>query len=80
MQKTLKVMIFHPAGDIEYKIIDNSLSALQKIVGGHIESLYDPHCLCGHGYCNDEGIIMGLPGTQTLRSISGSGSAVMLSC
>lgn len=82
MQKTLRVMVFYSAGNIEYKTIDNSLSALQKIVGGHIESLYDPHCLCGHGYCNDEGLILGLPWNSNAEKYLGvrvCGNVVLLS-
>ena len=60
-KKTITVLILHASGNIEMLRIDNTLSALQKIVGGHIEAIYDPHCLNGHAYVNDEGLFIGLP-------------------
>lgn len=60
-KKTITVLILHASGSIEMLNIDNTLSALQKIVGGHIEAVYDPHCLNGHAYVNDEGLLIGLP-------------------
>lgn len=60
-KKTITVLVLHTSGNIELLRIDNTVSALQKIVGGHIEAIYDPHCLNGHAYVNDEGMYIGLP-------------------
>lgn len=60
MTKTLNVLLIHPDGSLNYQSIDNTLSALQHLVGGHIEAIYDPHCLAGHAYCNDEGFYIGM--------------------
>lgn len=82
MPKQLSAIIFYPSGGIEYKHIDDSLSALQKIVGGHIEAVYDPHCIAGHAYCNDEGMILGLPLNTNAEKYLGvriCGNVVLLS-
>ena len=80
--KTVNVLIFYPSGGFECTTIDNSLSALQKIVGGHIEAVYDPHCIAGHAYCNDEGMILGLPLNANAEKYFGvriCGNVVLLS-
>ena len=80
-KKTITVLILHASGNIEMLRIDNTLSALQKIVGGHIEAIYDPHCLCGHAYVNDEGLIIGLPYNSNAEKYLGThirGDAVVM--
>lgn len=80
-KKTITVLILHASGNIEMLRIDNTLSALQKIVGGHIEAVYDPHCMNGHAYVNDEGLIIGLPYNKNAEKYLGvhiRGDAVLL--
>lgn len=80
-KKTITVLILHASGNIELLSIDNTLSALQKIVGGHIEAVYDPHCLNGHAYVNDEGLIIGLPYNRNAEKYLGlhiRGDAVLM--
>ena len=80
-KKTITILILHASGNIEMLRIDNTLSALQKIVGGHIESVYDPHCLNGHAYVNDEGLIIGLPYNKNAENYLGvhiRGDAVLM--
>ena len=60
MTKKINVLIIHPGGSLSYQTIDNTLAALQHIVGGRIEAIYDPHCIAGHAYCNDEGFFIGM--------------------
>ena len=40
--------------------IDKGLSPIQKIVGGNIDSVYLPNIEDVHGFCNDEGLLIGL--------------------
>ena len=80
-KKTITVMILRASGSIEMVNIDNTLSALQKIVGGYIESVYDPHCLNGHAYVNDEGLLIGLPWNKNAEKYLGvhiRGNAVLM--
>jgi hypothetical protein len=80
-KKTITVLILHASGNIELLRIDNTLSALQKIVGGHIEPYYDRHCLNGHAYVNDEGLIIGLPYNSNAEKYLGTsirGDAVLM--
>lgn len=60
MTKKINVLLITPDGSLCYQSIDHTLSALQHLVGGRIETLYDPHCLAGHAYCNDEGFFIGM--------------------
>ncbi|MCR5006534.1 MAG: DUF3846 domain-containing protein [Clostridiales bacterium] len=61
MKDTIKVIIKHPNQVVgEYKAIDNTLEALQKVVGGYIELISvqsDPEVLL---ICNEEGKLQGL--------------------
>ena len=80
-KKTITVLILHASGNIEMLRIDNTRSALQKIVGGYIEAVYDPYCLNGHAYVNDEGLIIGLPYNKNAEKYLGvhiRGDAVLM--
>ena len=82
MTKTLTVLLIHPDGSLSYQSIDNTLSALQHLVGGHIEAIYDPHCLAGHAYCNDEAFFIGMERNKVAGEylgVSVRGPVVLLS-
>lgn len=59
---------------------DSSLSALQTLVGGYVDRVIVKHDETGMGaldvWCNDEGILIGLPPNRLVTS--GSGSQVPL--
>lgn len=74
--RKLKVLVFEPAEEIipakkpVVKEIDDSLSAMQEVVGGYIQALYpweDPVGLI----CNEEGKIMGMLPNRFLLDDSG---------
>lgn len=59
MKKQISVYIKHSGASPERTTIDNTLEALQKLVGGYIEvvTLSDDICVI----CNEEGALKGLP-------------------
>lgn len=65
MSKKLTVVIVEPHKAPYIKKIDDELSALQKCVGGYIETVYN-----GDGtiiVCNEEGKLQGLEGNRRIR-------------
>ena len=68
----LKVLYFEPGKkNPEIKVIEDTLSEKQKLVGGYIEPLYlDCGCVC---ICNEEGLCNGMP-VNRLVYPSGKGS------
>lgn len=51
--------------------IENSLGAMQRCVGGTIETIYEPGGRDAALICNDEGKLLGLPLNRALRDESG---------
>ena len=51
--------------------IENSLGAMQRCVGGTIETIYEPGGRDATLICNDEGKLLGLPLNRALRDESG---------
>ncbi len=60
MTKKINVLLITPDGSLCYHSIDNTLSALQHLVGGNITTIYDPHCIAGNAYCNVAGFFNGM--------------------
>lgn len=66
----MRVLIVEPERRPEVKEIDDSLKAMQEIVGGYIQAIYpfdDSVALV----VNDDGKIMNLPANRGLRDESG---------
>ena len=63
----MKVLIVEPLALPRVAEIEDSLEAMQEVVGGLIEAVYpfeDPVALI----CNEEGKLLGLPYNRTLRA------------
>lgn len=66
----MRVLVVEPEHRPEVKEIDDSLKAMQGIVGGYIQAIYpfeEPVALV----CNDEGKLMNLPANRGLRDKDG---------
>ena len=66
----MRVLVVEPERRPEVREIDDSLKAMQEIVGGYIQPIYpfdDPVALV----CNDEGKLMNLPANRGLRDKDG---------
>ncbi len=65
----MRILIVEPERRPEIREIDDSLKAMQDIVGGLIQSIYldDSVALV----CNDEGKLMNLPANRGLRDENG---------
>ena len=62
----MRVLVIEPERRPEVREIDDSLKAMQEIVGGLIQPIYafdEPVAL----FCNDEGKLMNLPVNWGLR-------------
>jgi len=55
----IEVMVFEPGKSGEMRSIDDSLEAMQAVVGGYIEQVVFAHGLVI--ICNEEGKLHGLP-------------------
>ena len=69
-EEKIKVLVVEPMEKPYVKEMDNSLEAMQAIVGGFIETVYpfeDPVVLV----CNDEGKLDGLPFNRALKDDDG---------
>lgn len=64
MDKTIKILVVEPLKEPYPAEIENTLTSLQKVVGGLIEvvSLEDGVDLV----CNDEAKLLGMPGNRSL--------------
>lgn len=60
MDKKITAVVKYPYQKPETVEIDNTLEALQNIVGGLITSADLPNIYDVFGFCNDEGLLMGL--------------------
>ena len=75
----MRVLVVEPERRPKVREIDDSLKAMQEIVGGYIQPIYpfdDPIALV----CNDEGRLMNLPAnplTAFLRQKEAAGSTVL---
>ena len=68
---TMTVLVVEPMKRPYAKTIPNTLEAMQKLVGGHIEAVYpfdDPVAIV----CNEEGKLLGLPPNRLLRYEDGT--------
>ncbi len=68
--KTIRVLVVEPGKHPYLKEAENTLTALQKEVGGYIQAVYpfdDPVGLI----CNEEGKLMNLPLNRALRMEDG---------
>ena len=66
----MRVLVIEPERRPEVREIDDSLKAMQEIVGGLIQPIYpfdEPVALV----CNDEGKLMNLPANRGLRDENG---------
>ena len=66
----MRVLVVEPERRPEVREIDDSLKAMQEIVGGYIQPIYpfdDPIALV----CNDEGKLLDLPANRGLRNKDG---------
>jgi len=65
----MRVLVVEPERRPEVREIDDSLKAMQEIVGGYIQPIYldDSVALV----CNDEGKVMNLPLNRGLRDKNG---------
>lgn len=65
----MRILLVEPERRPEVREIDDSLNAMQDIVGGLIQSIYldDAVALV----CNDEGRLMNLPANRSLRDKDG---------
>ena len=66
----MRVLVVEPEQRPEEREIEDSLNAMQGIVGGYIQSIYpfeEPVALV----CNDEGKLMDLPANRGLRDENG---------
>lgn len=65
----MRVLVIEPECRPEVREIDDSLKAMQEIVGGYIQPIYldDSVALV----CNDEGKLMNLPANRGLRDKDG---------
>ena len=65
----MRVLVVEPERRPKEKEIDNSLTAMQKIVGGLIQPIhFDDSVVL---VCNDEGKLMNLPANRGLRDENG---------
>ena len=66
---SMRVLVIEPERRPEVREIDDSLKAMQQIVGGLIQPIYldDSVALV----CNDEGKLMNLPPNRGLRDRNG---------
>ena len=59
-ENKIVAVIKYPYRKPEVTAIDKGLSPIQKIVGGNIDVVYLPDIDDIHGFCNDEGLLIGL--------------------
>lgn len=59
-ENKLVAVVKYPYQKPEVVTIDKGLAPIQKIVGGHIDSVYLPGIDDIHGFCNDEGLFIGM--------------------
>ena len=74
MPKKIKIYVKEPGKDPEQRTIPNTLEALQKIVGGYIETYRVASDLTI--ICNEEGRLMGLPYNVTVYGTSFVGTII----
>lgn len=72
----IRVIYIAPGADAEEREVENSLEALQELVGGNIEVVtIASDCVV---VCNDEGRINGMPYNCHIRNIDFYGPRVFL--
>ena len=59
-ENKLVAVVKYPYQKPEVIAIGKGLALIQKIVGGHIDSVYLPGIDDIHGFCNDEGLFIGM--------------------
>ena len=65
----MRVLVVEPERRPEVREIDDSLKAMQEIVGGYIQPIYLDNSVAL--VCNDEGKLMNLPANRGLRNKDG---------
>lgn len=65
----MRVLVVEPEHRPEVREINDSLTAMQKIVGGLVQPIYLDGSVAL--VCNDEGKLMGLPANRGLRDENG---------
>lgn len=72
----IRVLVKRPGEDLRPQVIENTLKALQDLVGGHIESLTPFTDLAI--LCNEEGRLLGLPHNVNLLGVDFVGPIVFI--
>ena len=67
-EKMIKVLVVEPMKPCRVEELPDTLEAMQKIVGGHIEAVYLPDAAI---VCNEDGKGLGLPYNRPLMDESG---------
>lgn len=67
----IRVLIKRPGEALRAQVVENTLEALQNLVGGHIESI--TACTDLAIICNEEGRLLGLPHNMTLLGVDFAG-------
>ena len=75
-RETMKAIRFLPGALPEQIEIENTLEALQKQVGGHIEVVALGRGLCA--VCNEEGLLMDLPYLGLINGVSFFGPVLLV--
>lgn len=75
MSEKIKVLVIEPGKNPEEREIDNTLEAMQEIVGGYIECVTLTTDLVV--ICNEEGRLLGLPYNCTICSVNFVGTIIM---
>lgn len=73
MKKKLRVVVAEPGKPAEIREIDNTLEAMQAVVGGNLECL--PICTGHDVWINEEGKLLGLEPNRMIATGHGDGSA-----
>ena len=71
MERKIKVVICEPGKQARVAEIDNTLEAMQEIVGGYIEAVYPEYNSSVALICNEEGKISGLELNRSLTDDDG---------
>lgn len=75
--KTIKVLVKEPGKPGEFRVIENTMKALQAIVGGYIESFPIRGSITSVMLVNEEGMNLALE-PQRFKNVAIYGTAVMV--
>ena len=65
LEDKLVAVVKYPYQTPEVVTIDKGLAPIQKTVGGNIDVVYLPDIDDIHGFCNDEGLFIGMAVSYT---------------